>query len=211
MGARLALLRGRSDHLPVPDFCSEVFRSRVGKTRPTGRTFSFGPLEEGQEIRPNPGRDHRCHGVCTCWLSISSECAGGGSLRCRESSRALSLMVLGGRDVRAQARGLVGREVHEIDRGVTLSGRGQRVRVCAWSEGLESEALLTRGGRPNVRRDFCSSRRSRSVTVAAGASWQCPATKLAGQVHPRAGLGGLRRGHRRPALGVRSREDEARG
>ena len=182
-------------------FVQKSFVPGPGRLDRLVEPFRLGHLRRAKRQGPTLG----------CWLSISSECAGGGSLRCRESSRALSLMVLGGRDVRAQARGLVGREVREIDMGVTLSGRGQRVRVCAWSEGLESEALLTRSGRPNVRRDFCSSRRSRSVTVTAGASWQCPATKLAGQVHPRAGLGGLRRGHRRPALGVRSREDEVRG
>ena len=36
---------------------------------------------------------------------------------------------------------------------MTLSCRGQQVRVCAWSEALESEALLARGGRPNVHMD----------------------------------------------------------
>ena len=79
VGAKLVLLQGRCDRLPVSDVYSEVFRSRGGKTGPSGWIFSFRPLEEGQEMRPNLGRGHRCRGWFTCWLSISSECEGAGA------------------------------------------------------------------------------------------------------------------------------------
>ena len=78
-GRNIGFVTGRCDCLPSSDFCSEILCSRVRKTGPTGRIFSFGPLEEGQEMRPNPGRGHRCRGGFTCWLSSSSECAGAGA------------------------------------------------------------------------------------------------------------------------------------